>query len=193
MKLTADANELLTALRAPELSPFLDEWPVSHGRRSARPEPVPVLRCLPELRAAAPSFSARLTNAVADAAPLLAWRRSYSSAQVGDAFLENYGWTELMGLEGPTPSERLACGMLILGPHVIYPLHWHEAEEIYVPLVGKASWKCGSEGWREREPGEVIYHARHQPHAMRTGACALLALYLWRSDDLKQKSRFAPE
>ena len=188
MQLADEANQLLTSLLAPQLSPFLDEWPSSLARRSVEPAALPVLRWLPEVREAAPPFSSHFVSDVAQAAPQLAWRRSYTVAEAGAAFLDNYGWTELMGLEGPTPSQQLACGVLLLGPHVTYPPHWHEAEEIYVPLAGTASWQRGS-SWREQKPGAVIHHAPYEPHAMRTGASALLALYLWRSSDLAQKSR----
>jgi hypothetical protein len=192
MQLAADAKELLKGLLAPELAPFLDVWPRASGQRRVEPNALPVLRWLPEARETAPAFSYQFVAALVEAAPRLEWRRSYGVAEVGAAFFDNYGWTELMGLEGPTPSEHLACGVLLLGPQLTYPPHWHEAEEIYVPLAGAASWKCGSEAWRERRPGTVIHHARHEPHAMRTGASSLLALYLWRSHDLTQKSRLVP-
>jgi len=84
------------------------------------------------------------------------------------------------------------CGVLLLGPHVTYPPHRHEADEIYVPLAGTAAWKHGNEGWRERLPGSVIHHAPYVPHAMQTGQEPLLALYLWRSEDLAQQSRLDP-
>jgi len=56
-------------------------------------------------------------------------------------------------------------------------------------LAGTASWQQGDGRWRERLPRTVIHHASHEPHAMRTGARALLALYLWRSANLHQKSQ----
>jgi hypothetical protein len=125
---------------------------------------------------------------LADTAEALAWRRSYSAAAVGAEFYENYGWTEIAGLTGPMPSDRLACGLLLLGPLVHYPPHRHEAEEIYVPLAGTARWRQGREPWRERPPGAVLHHARHEPHAMMTGREPLVALYLWRSESLAQSS-----
>jgi hypothetical protein len=76
-------------------------------------------------------------------AAALAWRRSYSAASVGAEFYEGYGWSEFAGLTGPVQSARLACGVLLLAPHVHYPLHRHEAEEIYVPLSGTARWQQG--------------------------------------------------
>lgn len=187
--LLAQARVLLTNLHAHELSPFLQEWPLASERRSVPPSSVPVLRWLPHIQQSASSFSIPLVNTLVATATSLAWRRSYSLAAVGAQFYENYGWTEFAGLTGPVPSKHLACGVLLLGPHVTYPPHRHEAEEIYVPLAGTAAWKHGNDRWRERLPGSVIHHARYEPHAMQTGEEPLLALYLWRSENLAQESR----
>jgi hypothetical protein len=59
-------------------------------------------------------------------------------------------------------------------------------------LSGTAEWQQGDAGWQERTPGTVIHHASEEPHAMRSGAQPLLALYLWRSNDLNQKARLDP-
>jgi hypothetical protein len=190
--LADQAHGLLRGLHAPLLSPFLNDWPTSSSQRNIEPQALPVLRWLPQVRAVAPPFSSQLVDALLAAAPLLAWRRSYTLEEVSAGFLDNYGWAELMGLEGPNLSQNLACGVLLLGPDVTYPPHAHEAEEIYVPLAGTAAWKQGREDWRERPPGTVIHHARHEPHAMQTRSSALLALYLWRSKNLAQKSRIDP-
>jgi hypothetical protein len=187
--LLAQAHALLTGLHSPELTPFLNEWPHPSKWRSIAPSAVPALRWLPQAKEAAPPFGAALVDALTAAAPSLAWQRSYSPATVGATFFDNYGWTEMAGLTGPAPSEHLACGVLLLGPHLIYPPHRHEAEEVYVPLSGTAEWRDGNDGWRERPPGSVIHHARYRPHAMRTGKAPMLAIYLWRSGNLAQKSR----
>jgi quercetin dioxygenase-like cupin family protein len=123
---------------------------------------------------------------------MLNWHQTYQQPIVGATFLDNYGYTELAGLTGPVPSQRLAVGFLLLGPSTTYPRHDHEAEEIYVPLSGTAAWRHGNLGWREESPGTVIHHASNEPHAMRTGIQPLRALYLWRSDDLNQKSHLDP-
>jgi hypothetical protein len=60
---------------------------------------------------------------------------------------------------------------------------------MYLPLSGTAAWQQGDAVWRDRAPGTLIHHAGDEPHAMRTGASPLLALYLWRSDNLAQKAR----
>jgi len=190
--LAVQAFELLTALHASALRWFLDGWPAFSGVRSVEPKSLPVLRWLPRVRDAAPPFSAPFIGALAATASRLAWQRSYTTPEVSRAFLENYGWTEFVGLTGPTAGDHLACGALLLGPRLTYPPHRHEAEEIYVPLAGTAAWKRADESWREWPPGTVIHHARYEPHAMQTGESPLLALYLWRSNNLGQKSRIDP-
>jgi len=197
---TADASELenliertralLHSLRSAVLAPFLADWPHAAERRAAVAAALPVLRWLPEVQADAPAFSLELVSTLCRAAPSMAWRQTYPASEVGAAFLQNYGWSELVGLSGPLASERIACGFLLLGPETHYPRHRHEAEEVYIPLAGTASWQQGDGRWRERPPGTVIHHASHEPHAMRTGARALLALYLWHSANLHQKSHF---
>jgi hypothetical protein len=180
---------LLVSLQAQALTPFLADWPVTKERRAVVPATLPVLRWLAQVEPTAPPFSRELVRALQQAAPSMAWRQTYTASQVGAAFLENYGWTEIVGLSGALASERLACGFLLLGPSIQYPRHRHEAEEIYVPLVGTASWQQGDGLWREHAPGTVIHHASNEPHAMTTGADALLALYLWRSANLNQKAQ----
>jgi quercetin dioxygenase-like cupin family protein len=190
--LVVQAHELLAELRAPALTFFLKDWPPGATRRNVVPSTIPALRWLPQIEELAPDFTAAVVHGVVAAAPWLAWRRSYSPALVGAGFFDNYGWTELAGLTGPLPSEHLACGLLVLGPQQSYPPHRHEAEEIYVPLVGTAAWKHGTEHWREHAPGAIIHHKRHELHAMRTRSSAMLALYLWRSESLSQQSHLDP-
>jgi quercetin dioxygenase-like cupin family protein len=183
-------RKLLEALRAPVLTSFLAEWPDTTQRRATPPPALlPVLGWLDRATATAPAFCKELVTAIAGAAPAMTWKQTYTAAQMSAAFLRNYGWCEIIGTGGAVPSERLACGLLLLGPHTFYPRHHHEAEEVYVPLVGTAVWEKGDEGWREQQAGTVIHHPSHVPHAMRTSDEPLLALYLWRSDNLGQKAQ----
>jgi quercetin dioxygenase-like cupin family protein len=190
--LIEEARRLLGGLESPLLSEFLELWPTAAPRAAeagAAAAAVPGLRHLSGASARAAPFGASFARALAAAAHSLTWRRSYSAAEVGADFWDNYGWTELVGLTGPARCKRLACGVMLLGARVTYPLHHHEAEEIYVPFSGTAEWKLGRHPWQVLPPGSVIHHPRNEGHAMRTGESALLALYLWRSDNLAQKSR----
>jgi hypothetical protein len=187
--IAAQIKQLLVSLREPRLAPFLSDWPLAMAGRAVTPSTLPVLRWLPGPAADPGVFGADLVAAVCHAAPSLAWRQTYTVNDLDAAFLDNYGWSEILGGAGPLASERIACGFLLLGPSTHYPRHRHEAEEIYLPLCGTAAWQQGDAAWRERKPGAVIHHAGDEPHAMRTAADPLLALYLWRSNDLAQKAR----
>ena len=184
------ARELLGRLEDERVAPFLADWPepVLPDRRP-EPTPLPVLRWLPDAARLAPPATAPLALALTEAADCLAWRQTYTADDLGPAFLERYGWTELVGLRGPVASGRLACGFLLLGPATEYPTHRHEAEEVYVPVAGTALWRAGEGPWTARPPGTTVHHPSWTPHAMRTGAEPLVALYLWRGGDLAQKSR----
>jgi hypothetical protein len=118
----------------------------------------------------------------------ITWGQTYSAEDFGHAFLERYGWTELIGLRGPIASDLMACGFLFLGPNIEYPRHSHEAEEVYVPLTGPTLWMQADQDWEYRTPCRPIYHASRMPHAMRTESVPLLALYLWRGGNLVEKS-----
>jgi hypothetical protein len=193
VKVAERIKALLESLRrpaiAPVLAPFLEDWPKAYLPRAVTPSQLPVLRWLRDMGGDPAAFDTGLVTEVCRAAPSMAWRQTYSTQDASAAFLDNYGWSEILGASGPLVAERIACGFLALGPSTLYPRHRHEAEELYVPLSGTAAWQQGDATWRERSPGTAIHHARNEPHAMRTGTKALLALYLWRSADLQQKAR----
>ena len=119
---------------------------------------------------------------------MLRWGQTYTAADFGQHFIDNYGWMELFGTRGHFASEQVAAGFLILGPDIVYPDHHHVAEELYVPLTGGTEWRKGEGGFVVRAAGEVIHHPSNVSHAMRTGAEPLVALYLWRGGPLAQKS-----
>lgn len=143
---------------------------------------------MPEAVNAAGKKAEIIADMLASLAYHLAWGQTYSAEDFGAGFLKKYGWTELIGLRGPIASNRIACGFLLLGPQIEYPLHRHEAKEVYVPLTGQTLWRRSNQDWAYHEPGQPIYHDSWVPHAMRTKAVSLLALYLWRGGDLVQKS-----
>jgi Dimethlysulfonioproprionate lyase len=189
VNIAARVKQLLESLPVPALAPFLADWPRAAVPRVVATSDLPVLRWLPDIAGDTAAFGIDLVAALCHAAPSLAWRQTYTAKDLDAVFLDNYGWSEILGANGPLASERIACGFLILGPSTHYPRHRHEAEEMYLPLSGTAAWQQGDAVWRERPPGTPIHHASNAPHAMRTGASPLLALYLWRSANLAQKAR----
>jgi hypothetical protein len=181
----------LRRMRDPVIDPFLALWPARPWRRRGTiASSLPVLQWLDAAIAnSAPEFK-EITKYLSLLGSSLAWSQTYSAAEAKTAFLNRYGWTELIGLRGPVASEKLAVGFLLLGPEIEYPAHCHVAEEVYVPLSGAAQWQGGDGVWREQLAGARMRHASCESHAMRTAEAPLLALYLWREGDLAQKSQF---
>ena len=157
--------------------------------RSVSPRTLPVLSWMPAAVKAAGRQTEFMASRLASLANNLTWGQTYSAEDFGAGFLEKYGWTEFIGLRGPIASDRMACGVLFLGPRIEYPRHSHEAEEVYVPLTGQSLWQCGDQDWSYRPVGLPIHHPSGMWHAIRTESVPLPALYLWRGGNLVQKSR----
>ncbi|TIQ50588.1 MAG: transcriptional regulator, partial [Mesorhizobium sp.] len=71
----------------------------------------------------------------------LHWGQTYSEADLGKTFFDNYGWLEVFGMRGHFVNDEVAAGLLVLGPDIVYPDHHHVAEEIYIPLTGGTQWR----------------------------------------------------
>ncbi|MBZ9867196.1 transcriptional regulator [Mesorhizobium sp. CA15] len=161
-------------------------WDMS--ARSLKPRGLVCLSHLDRIAELAPADAGPLTRFVADHRDELRWGQTYSAADFGQSFVDNYGWLEVFGTRGHFVNDEVAAGLLILGPNIVYPDHHHLAEEIYIPLTGGTEWRMGEENFHMRDAGEVIHHASNVSHAMRTGKEPLMALYLWRGGPLAQKS-----
>jgi histidine ammonia-lyase len=183
-----DSTRSLLETAGPEAQAFLSDWPRELTARPIDARSLPVVGALRGLsRYAAPPTLA-LVEAIA-ALGELEWRRTYTLADFGARFLENYGFSEWIGQRGAFASDTIACGVLLLGPDTEYPAHSHEAEELYLPLAGRAWWGSSASDWRLRSPGTLIHHSPWMIHAMRTASEPLLAAYLWRAGDLTARSR----
>lgn len=156
--------------------------------RALEPHPLGCLRHLDRAAELAPAQARPLVRLVAEQRNDLCWGQTYSEADFGKEFIDNYGWLEVFGTRGHFANDEVAAGLLILGADIVYPDHHHVAEEIYIPLTGGTEWRMGEGGFRMRAAGEVIHHASNVSHAMRTAEQPLLALYIWRGGPLAQKS-----
>ncbi|RWI27890.1 dimethylsulfonioproprionate lyase family protein [Mesorhizobium sp.] len=156
--------------------------------RRLEPRPLACLRQLDRIVELAPANAQPLARLLAQRRGELHWGQTYSEADLGKTFIDNYGWLEVFGTRGHFVNDEVAAGLLILGPDIVYPDHHHVAEEIYIPLTGGTQWRMGEGDFRRREAGEVIHHASDVSHAMRTGKEPLLALYIWRGGPLTAKS-----
>ncbi len=162
-----------------------------HQRIAVAPCHLPAAELLAPARAQATAETAALLDLVADAAPALKWEQSYSKADgvVGDDMLAGYGFAELIGTLGPFVSSKVRCGIGIWGPQIDYPDHRHQAEEVYLPLAGRAAFRLDGET-AVRGVGEAVYVPSLLVHGFRTFEAPLVLVYIWQSGDLRQKSRF---
>lgn len=189
----AEIEDLVRAVRAllatePGAEPFLADWPEARVSRAQAARQLPVGEWLGDLAPLSIPRTAPVVAGVVAEAGRLDWRQTYAPEDFGARFLERYGWSEFIGERGPIASDRIACGVLLLGPDLDYPPHAHAAAELYLPLAGTALWRQAAADFAPVRPGEAIHHAPWVPHATRTGAEPLLALYLWRGGDLSAKS-----
>ncbi len=168
-----------------ELLPELD---FDRPDRSLEPQSLAVLDYLPRLAFMATAPYRRIIDSLIEAQANLRFGQTYSEADFGAEFLRQYGWIKILGPDAYWHSSQLASGFLILGNDVTYPQHWHEAEEIYLPISGNAEWYREDQGWQRQPVGTVIHHSGGVKHGTRTIGEPLIALYLWRGGDLNQKS-----
>jgi mannose-6-phosphate isomerase-like protein (cupin superfamily) len=140
----------------------------------------------------APAIAAGLTYPAAGIAAALAalpgplpWRYSYPPRPglPADAvdLAERIAFAELIGPRAPLDAPGCRAGFTLIAPATFYPLHAHPAIELYLVISGHAQWTT-PEAERIVPPGEFVLHGVNQPHAMRTFAEPLLALYGWRGD-----------
>jgi mannose-6-phosphate isomerase-like protein (cupin superfamily) len=134
------------------------------------------MRYLDAASAMEESARAGLIDDLRTAAPTLHWRQTYTHEAVGASFLEKYGWTAVVGSQGPIVSHEIWAGFLLLGPGLEYPVHHHEPEELYRVVSGNGLWKVGDGPWSPRGAGARIHNPPHQPHGMRADADAPLVI-----------------
>ena len=125
---------------------------------------------------------AALARAFAALEPSLRWLRSeHYRAQLGDGYMDNYGFTNLLGYDALIPHGRVVVAFLVIGPGRCYPRHRHEAEEIYFPFGGDALWSLNDEAPRPRPAGEPVHNAPWTPHSMTTRGDPLFTFCFWLS------------
>jgi dimethlysulfoniopropionate lyase len=152
--------------------------------RDPAPRRQPVCGSLAQCIAESMLVDANLAAALAAVADRLNWCQSagYSDALLGEGFMANYGWCEIVGSAGFFPGADFRLGLLLLGPHRHYKDHYHPAPELYWTLTGPSDWKRGAGGFETRAAGETIWHKPFVMHATKTLDTPLLAVWCWTED-----------
>ena len=163
--------------------------PFPPGATPVEPAHTPVVaRCLDAaVRAAATPQERMLASALASASPHLRWKAPYRPGEGSDEMATGYAATMLSmpgplprkGYQAPFAHQDVLLAFTLQAPGIFYPLHRHKAPEVYHVISGTAEWQRDGEPWRRRFPGEWLFHASYQGHAMRTGDEPLLAFVAW--------------
>jgi len=183
-------HALLDSLRTAALGPFLADWPLAKELRPVVASALPVLRWLPEAKADAPALTVELVTIFVVPHPGWPGARPTQRQKVGREFLENYGWMRSWASAAHSRANGSRAASCSLDPRPITPTSARSGRSLH--SVGRYR-ACGSRvtatgGSANQE--RLFHHSSDEPHAMQTGARALLALYLWRSANLHQKSHF---
>ena len=163
--------------------------PFPRGADEIEPAHVPVVARWFDaaVQAAATPRERMLAGALASASPHLRWIAPYRSEDGADELAAGYA-VAMLSMPGPPPRDgyqapfanpNVLVAFTLQAPRIFYPLHRHEASEIYHVISGVAEWQRDGEPGRQRQPGEWLFHAGGQGHAMRTARVPLLAMAAW--------------
>ncbi len=179
-RLYAEAGRLVTA--DPALRAFAT-WPVDPPWTEHSARAIPATLVVSDMAGSA------MLDAVAAAAPTARWEQTYTEAEVGRAYLNAYGWFELLGPEGHFHAADLRAFLGYWGPGLRYPEHSHPASEIYAVLSGDAVFEIAGRAPIEALPGDTVEMPPGAQHAMQIGDQGLLVFALWRGAGLSQNAK----
>lgn len=174
---------LLKATRAlhaasPEMADF-GAWPTDLTWADVPPVRCPAVELLSKLPAGLP-----LLPELIAAAPLLEWRRTYTADEVGQDFLDRYGYVELFGPRGAFHSTQLRGYIAFWDAGLDYGWHNHRAEEIYFALHGTPLFLSKTQPEARLKPGQTRHHTPWEEHGMQTLETPFFCYALWRGDGL---------
>ncbi len=116
-----------------------------------------------------------MARALREVRGALTWEYGY--AQVSKSLARKYAYCEILGPQGPVPSDRLILGFVLFAPNTTYPQHSHkDIEESYISISG---------AWSENNaavyaPGSLIFNRSGDEHRITTGdRDPCLLAYAW--------------
>ena len=135
----------------------------------------------PCLEAAGSAGFETLANLIRRTSPCMTWSQnpSYTRDRLGGHFMDNYVFGQITGTGAPLAPQAPPSGFLLQGKDTIYPAHSHAPAEIYMALTPGAWWRLDQGPWFPVTPGQVIFHAPNQAHAIQTKDQGLLAFAAW--------------
>lgn len=141
---------------------------------SLSPSP-PACAYLAQTAAHGTAETKELLRAAARAAAVVRWQAGPDGFAGGASGI---AYAVLAGPDGCVACESCRAGLYVQQPRLVYPPHAHDPAEFYFVLSGRARWRAGQRNFTAA-PGQLIYHAAAEPHAMTTLDAPLFALWGW--------------
>ena len=164
----------------PMVGPVLDALDSARRPPDVEPGPLPVVR---HLDAVEPSGDAAIDAVLEEflrLGPALPWHRTTGYLDVlSRDYLDNYGYVRLLGPDSIVEHPSVRVGIGVWGPHLHYPAHKHQAEELYHVLAGEPLFRGCDGNRRSTRPGDAVHHAPWQVHSQDFGAAPTVLLYCW--------------
>ena len=109
------------------------------------------------------------------------WENGYTEKDVNNNFLNNYGFFELIGPTGHFKTSEMALYVNYLDKNTLYPLHNHEAEELYFIISGEAKFENNNGDYEILTSNKTRFHKSFEPHAITTNNKQILSLVIWKN------------
>jgi hypothetical protein len=93
-------------------------------------------------------------------------------------------WAEVVGPSGLVASEHVKLGCFLLSPNFVYPVHGHQALEIYTVVAGAVTFAHGLDRPSQNRVAAPGYSVTPEgaAHALQTGPEPVLIVYCWTGD-----------
>ena len=126
--------------------------------------------------------SSTLDFSLFDISKYLNWYQLFDGEGIDPALAEGLFAAQIVGKKGLVKSSNFYMGLFLLCPNVHYPLHQHNALEIYYALSGTLQLQHG----RKKMPfliknGEYSITPSNQVHSLTTSNEPCLLCYMWVS------------
>ena len=109
------------------------------------------------------------------------WENGYTEKDVNKNFLNNYGFFEFIGPTGHFKTSEMALYVNYLDKNTLYPLHNHEAEELYFIISGEAKFENNNGDYEILTSNKTRFHKSFEPHAITTNNKQILSLVIWKN------------
>ncbi len=169
------------AAERPELADFAAGLRgIDCGAARAQPAVRPALSALSHLGPALDAATGPMREIAREAVQQTTWYQLYEGAGVDPALARGMLAAQVAGPAGLVESQPVRTGFFLLAPGVHYPLHTHEAAEVYYCISGTLGLMHGiRRAPFQLHPGEASVTRPHLIHSLTTGSEPVLLAYVW--------------